>query len=164
MIGFSRFIAIIDSDRGGRRAIGSLLRAHGFLPQGFASAEAFLARGRTDDPACLVLDVERRVFAHPCLMKVPLRSSATACCSSALVFITIGPYQATGSSIGLPETSKNLMPSSPASTVTSSPRSKSTSERLSASAGGWVSAHSTASVGTANGPEALQNFPAPPKT
>jgi FixJ family two-component response regulator len=58
MIGFSRFIAIIDSDRGVRRAIGRLLRAHGFRPQGFASAEAFLARGRTDDPACLVLDVE----------------------------------------------------------------------------------------------------------
>ena len=52
---------------------------------------------------------------HLCLMKVPLLSSATACCSSALVFITIGPYHATGSSIGLPETSRNRMPSSPAS-------------------------------------------------
>ena len=38
---------------------------------------------------------------HLCLMKVPLLSSATACCSSALVFITIGPYQATGSSMRL---------------------------------------------------------------
>ena len=46
-------------------------------------------------------------------MNVPLRSSLTACCSSACVFITIGPYQATGSSIGLPETSRNRMPSSP---------------------------------------------------
>ena len=45
-----------------------------------------------------------------CLMKVPLRSSVTACCSSACVFITIGPYQATGSSIGLPETSRKRMP------------------------------------------------------
>jgi FixJ family two-component response regulator len=58
MIGVSRFIAIIDSDSGVRRDIGRLLRAHGFRPQGFASAEAFRARGRTDDPACLVLDVE----------------------------------------------------------------------------------------------------------
>jgi FixJ family two-component response regulator len=58
MIGVSRFIAIIDSDRGVRGAIKRLLRAHGFRPQGYASAEAFLARGRTDDPACLVLDVE----------------------------------------------------------------------------------------------------------
>jgi FixJ family two-component response regulator len=58
MTGVSRFIAIIDSDRGVRSAIGRLLRAHGFRPQGYASAEAFLARGRRDDPACLVVDVE----------------------------------------------------------------------------------------------------------
>jgi FixJ family two-component response regulator len=58
MIASARFIAIIDGDRGVRRAIGRLLRGHGFRPQGFASAEAFLARGRTDDPACLVLEVE----------------------------------------------------------------------------------------------------------
>ena len=51
---------------------------------------------------------------HLLLMKVPLRSSPTACCSSACVFMTIGPYQATGSSIGLPETSRKRMPSSPA--------------------------------------------------
>ena len=63
-------------------------------------------------------------------MKVPLRSSATACWISAWVFMTIGPYQATGSRIGLPETSRNRMPSSPAWTVTSSPRSKRISERL----------------------------------
>src|SRR5205823_4284551 len=49
-----------------------------------------------------------------CLMKVPSRSSATALCSSACVFITIGPCQATGSSIGLPETRRKRMPSSPA--------------------------------------------------
>jgi|ERR1051326_2626423 FixJ family two-component response regulator len=58
MIGSPRFIAIIDSDSGVRTAIVRLLRGHGFRPQGFASAEAFLARGRSDDPACLVLDVE----------------------------------------------------------------------------------------------------------
>src|SRR5207302_2162907 len=55
-------------------------------------------------------------------------------------------------------------PSSPACTVTSSPRSKTISERLSASTGGVVSAHFTASVGTAKGPDALQNFPLPAKT
>jgi hypothetical protein len=51
--------------------------------------------------------------AQPRLMNVPLRSSVTACCSSACVFMTIGPYQATGSSIGLPETSRKRIPSSP---------------------------------------------------
>ena len=57
MIRSGRFIAVIDSDADVRRAMGRLLRAHGFRPQGFASAEAFLARGRADDPACLVLDL-----------------------------------------------------------------------------------------------------------
>jgi FixJ family two-component response regulator len=51
-------IAVIDSHSGVRRAIGRPLRAHGFRPQGYASAEAFLPRGRTDDAACLVLEVE----------------------------------------------------------------------------------------------------------
>ena len=31
------------------------------------------------------------------LMNVPFRNSSIACCSSAFVFITIGPYHATGS-------------------------------------------------------------------
>ena len=55
------------------------------------------------------------------LMNVPLRNSLAACCSSACVFITIGPYHATGSSIGRPETSRKRMPCSPACTTTSSP-------------------------------------------
>ena len=46
------------------------------------------------------------------LMKVPSRSSRAACRSSACVFITIGPYQATGSRSGFPETSRNRIPSS----------------------------------------------------
>ena len=45
--------------------------------------------------------------------------------------MTMGPYHATGSSSGLPDTKRKRIPSSPACTVTSSPRSKSTSERFS---------------------------------
>jgi FixJ family two-component response regulator len=52
------FVAIIDKDRGVRTAVVRLLRAHGFRAQGFASAEAFLLRGRMDEPGCLVLDDE----------------------------------------------------------------------------------------------------------
>src|SRR5207244_1287759 len=63
-------------------------------------------------------------------MNVPSFSSANAWRSCACVFITMGPYQATGSSMGVPETRRKRMPSSPAWTVISSPRSKSTSEWL----------------------------------
>jgi FixJ family two-component response regulator len=58
MLAAAPFVAIIDKDRGVRRAVSRLLRAHGFRAQGYASAEAFLLRGRLDEPACLVLDVE----------------------------------------------------------------------------------------------------------
>ena len=55
--------------------------------------------------------VVRRTFRSALhLMNVPSRRSDIACCSSAFVFITIGPYQATGSSIGLPEISRKRMP------------------------------------------------------
>jgi FixJ family two-component response regulator len=58
MIAGAPFIAIIDKDQSVRRAISRLLRAHGFRAQGYASAEAFLFRGRMDEPGCLVLDIE----------------------------------------------------------------------------------------------------------
>ncbi len=48
-----------------------------------------------------------------CLMKSPFCSSDIAWRSCSCVFITMGPYHATGSSIGLPETNKNRIPSSP---------------------------------------------------
>ena len=44
---------------------------------------------------------------------VPSLSWAKACRSSSWVFMTIGPYQATGSLRGWPETSRNRIPSSP---------------------------------------------------
>src|SRR5262249_48934563 len=63
-------------------------------------------------------------------MNVPSFNSANARSSSACVFITIGPYQATGSSIGLPDTNRKRIPSSPACTVISSPLSNRTSDRF----------------------------------
>ena len=45
---------------------------------------------------------------------VPSRSSSNAFCSCSCVFITIGPYHATGSLSGSPDTSRKRMPSSPA--------------------------------------------------
>src|SRR5215467_14112666 len=101
-----------------------------------------------------------------CFLKnVPSCNSRNASRNCSCVFITIGPYHATGSSSGLPDTSRNRIPSSPACTINSSPRSNSTSDRLSASEGGGaVSSHPTGSVGTSSGSDALQNFPAPANT
>src|SRR5215470_10433559 len=100
-----------------------------------------------------------------CVLKnVPFSNSRNASRSCSCVFITIGPYHATGSSSGLPETNRNRIPSSPACTINSSPLSNSTSERLSASEGGVVSSQPTGSVGTSSGSDALQNFPAPANT
>src|SRR6185436_15580649 len=95
----------------------------------------------------------------PSSMNVPLRRSVSACCSSAFVFITIGPYHATGSSIGLPDTSRNRIPSSPACTTISSPRSNSTSERLPAALYSTRSLPSVASVRMARGSDALRKRP-----
>src|SRR6266436_4090679 len=103
-------------------------------------------------------------FVRPSLRKVPFSSSVKAWRSCSCVFITMGPYQATGSSRGLPETRRKRMPSSPACTMTSSPRSNRTSERLSAAEGGAVSSQPTDSVGTDRGSLALENLPEPAKT
>ena len=61
---------------------------------------------------------------HLCLMKVPLLYSSKATFSSAWVFITMGPRQATGSPMGFPEISRNRTGSSPALTATWSPSEK----------------------------------------
>ena len=62
-----------------------------------------------------------RLSIHPYLSdyllvfrKVPSLSSSKACLSCSCVFITMGPYHATGSLSGSPDTSRKRMPSSPA--------------------------------------------------
>src|SRR2546429_4789927 len=100
-------------------------------------------------------------------MKVPSCSSAYARRSSSGVFITMGPYHATGSSIGFPDTSRNRMPASPACTVTASPLSNSTSERFCTSPLPplpWAAIGPTCSVRTAPGSEASRNVPPPSNT
>ena len=62
-------------------------------------------------------------FGFLCLMKVPLRYSSKAILNSSCVFITMGPYQATGSPMGLPETSRNRSGSSLALMSMTSPSS-----------------------------------------
>ena len=59
----------------------------------------------------------------PATKETPKHGKA-ATCSSSLVFMTIGPYQATGSRIGFPEISKKRTCSSSVVTTTSSPSLK----------------------------------------
>src|SRR5713226_806082 len=109
-----------------------------------------------------------------CLMKSPDCSSFIAWRSCSCVFITMGPYHATGSSIGLPDTSRKRMPASPAWTETASPRSNRMSERFCASenAAGLVGPPGppasrtgpTCSVLTAAGADASRNVPLPSNT
>jgi quercetin dioxygenase-like cupin family protein len=105
------------------------------------------------------------VYLSVPFVKVPFLRSLNACCNSSAVFITMGPYHATGSSMGRHETSRNRMPSSPACTTTSSPRSNSTSERFSLSCGtDRAVAPSICSVTTPCGCDASRNVPDPAKT
>ncbi len=52
-----RRISIVDDDASIREALKSLMRSVKFSVDAFASAEEFLASGRFDDTACLILDV-----------------------------------------------------------------------------------------------------------
>jgi FixJ family two-component response regulator len=52
-----RRIAVVDDDLGVRQALDRLLRSAGYRVTAFASAEEFLAKGRSIMVDCLVLDV-----------------------------------------------------------------------------------------------------------
>jgi FixJ family two-component response regulator len=50
-------VAVVDDDEGFLRAIGRLLRAAGFDPEAYASAEAFLNAPAQVPPDCAVFDI-----------------------------------------------------------------------------------------------------------
>jgi FixJ family two-component response regulator len=50
-------VSIVDDDLSVRRSIRRLLRSAGLRAETFASAEEFLASGRADSTACLILDL-----------------------------------------------------------------------------------------------------------
>src|SRR5579863_1425108 len=52
-----RRISIVDDDASIREALKSLMRSVRFGVDAFASAEEFLASERSDDTACLILDL-----------------------------------------------------------------------------------------------------------
>jgi len=51
------YVAVVDDDEGVRRSLGRLLRAAGFQPVTYPSAEAFLADTKRPAFDCLVLDI-----------------------------------------------------------------------------------------------------------
>ncbi|KPK04567.1 MAG: hypothetical protein AMJ64_13295 [Betaproteobacteria bacterium SG8_39] len=50
-------VFVIDDDASLRRALERLLRTEGYAVEGFASAQAYLARAPYDGPGCLLLDL-----------------------------------------------------------------------------------------------------------
>ena len=52
-----QFIVVVEDDAGMKKAIERLLRAAGFQPVSFASAEELLQTEAADYAACLVLDI-----------------------------------------------------------------------------------------------------------
>lgn len=50
-------IAIVDDDEPLREALGSVMKAAGFLAKTYASAEEFLESAQLQEVACLILDV-----------------------------------------------------------------------------------------------------------
>ena len=52
-----RRISIVDDDASIREALKGLMRSVRFCADAYGSAEEFLASGRLDDTACLILDV-----------------------------------------------------------------------------------------------------------
>ncbi len=50
-------VFVVDDDVSVRESLESLIRTAGWHPETYASAHAFLARGRAPAPSCLVLDV-----------------------------------------------------------------------------------------------------------
>ena len=52
------YVAVVDDDEGVRSAFSRLLRAAGFQPVAYPSAEAFLADSKHPQFDCLVLDIQ----------------------------------------------------------------------------------------------------------
>jgi FixJ family two-component response regulator len=77
-------IAIVDDDEPLREALGSVMKAAGFSPRTFASAEDFLACEDCDDTACLILDVRLPGMSGIELQKKLSRTNA----SLPIVFVT----------------------------------------------------------------------------
>jgi FixJ family two-component response regulator len=50
-------VSVVDDDASVRRSMLRVIQSFGFRAEAFESAEDFLASGRVEQPACLILDV-----------------------------------------------------------------------------------------------------------
>ena len=63
-------VAVVDNDLATRTALGRLLRAGGFVPLSFGSAEEFLAASPRIPPVCLVLDIHLEAMSGLALQRL----------------------------------------------------------------------------------------------
>ena len=96
------------SPLGKREPVKEFNRGRGNPPPGMVGSRKFMV---PEFP-------HRCLFAPLCFMKVPCWYSSKATRNSSWVFITIGPYQATGSPMGFPDTSRKRTGESSAVTTT----------------------------------------------
>ena len=86
-----RTILVVDDDRGFRRGIERLLRAHGFDVTGYSSAEEFQATADPGTAACLILDIGLGGISG-----IELRRQLSASgCAVPVVFITANDNEPT---------------------------------------------------------------------
>src|SRR5690349_22602485 len=78
------FVVIVEDDAGMRKAIERLLRAAGFQPFSFASAEELLQTEAMDHASCLVLDIHLPGLSGLGLKQVLVTSG----CAKPAIFIT----------------------------------------------------------------------------
>jgi len=78
------YVAVVDDDESLRRSLSRLLRAAGFQPIGYPSAEAFLDDDKRPDFDCLVLDIRMEGMSGLELQK-QLAESGSA---TPIIFIT----------------------------------------------------------------------------
>ena len=79
-----RIVAVVEDDPSMRRSLERLLNAHGFMTEGYSSAETFLGRDPAHHLSCVVLDIQLAGMSG-----LELRSRLTSSGSSLpVVFIT----------------------------------------------------------------------------
>ena len=87
----SRTILVVDDDRGFRKGLERLLRAHGFDVTSYASAEEFQATADPGAATCLILDIGLGGISGIELR----RQLAASGCAVPIVFITANDNEPT---------------------------------------------------------------------